>query len=287
MASEQKWLRIHNTQEWPDYYDEENTEDLRRFFDRFLKAADNGWDDTPRVRYAVHDFQGGDTINHPATAFPPENVTQAKYYLDGLSRGLILQPPPREATADYASETAPALVSFILRFDCETVIVGYPKVHLWVEAQGSDDMDLFLLIQKLDAHGSPLQQFTVPNHGARMQDLTENGASVLRYKGSNGRLRVSARHLDPALSTDDVPAHSFDRVEKLAAGQIVDVEIDMFPVGLKFRPGEQLRLIVSARNALGPIMPGVVEYTPANRGQHVIHTGGAHASYLQLPVITG
>ncbi|NED81413.1 hydrolase, partial [Streptomyces sp. SID11233] len=22
MASEQKWLRVHNSQEWPDYYDE-------------------------------------------------------------------------------------------------------------------------------------------------------------------------------------------------------------------------------------------------------------------------
>jgi hypothetical protein len=44
-----------------------------------------------------------------------------------------------------------------------------------------------------------------------VQDLTERGASVLRYKGSDGRLRVSARYLDKALSTDSVPAHSFDR----------------------------------------------------------------------------
>lgn len=40
MASQEKWLRIHDSQEWPDYYDEANREDLRRFFDRFLKGAD-------------------------------------------------------------------------------------------------------------------------------------------------------------------------------------------------------------------------------------------------------
>ncbi|MFE2038885.1 hypothetical protein ACFXBB_37840 [Streptomyces scopuliridis] len=54
--------------------------------------------------------------------------------------------------------------------------------------------------------------------------------SILRYRGSDGRLRVSLRHLDEALSTDDVPGHTFDRTEKLAAGEIVEVEIDLLPV---------------------------------------------------------
>jgi hypothetical protein len=171
-----------------------------------------------------------------------------------------------------------------VRFDQETVLVGYPKAHLWVEAQGADDMDLFVLLQKLDAYGTLLQQFTVPNQGAMMQDLTERGASVLRYKGSNGRLRVSARHLDEARSTDEVPAHSFDRVEKLTTGQVVEVDIDMFPIGLILHPGEQLRFVISAENSLGALMPGTPAYVPANSGQHVIHTGPTHPSYVQLPV---
>jgi predicted acyl esterase len=145
-------------------------------------------------------------------------------------------------------------------------------------------MDVFVLLQKLDAHGTPLQQFTVPNRGALVQDLTERGASVLRYKGSNGRLRVSARHLDEARSTDAIPAHSFDRIEKLNPGEIVDIEIDMFPVGLVLYPGEQLRFVISADNWLGALMPGTPAYQPENSGQHVIHTGGLRSSYLQLPV---
>jgi predicted acyl esterase len=47
MAGPEKWLRIHHTQEWPDYYDEANVEDLRRFFDHYLKDADNGWERPP------------------------------------------------------------------------------------------------------------------------------------------------------------------------------------------------------------------------------------------------
>lgn len=158
------------------------------------------------------------------------------------------------------------------------------KAHLWVEAKGADDMDLFVLVQKLDAQGSHLQQFTVPNHGALMQDLTERGASVLRYKGSNGRLRVSMRHLDETSSTDSIPVHSFDRVEKLAPGEIACVDIDLFPIGLALSPGEQLRLVINGHHLLGGVMPGNENVSSDNHGRHVIHTGGRHASYLQLPL---
>lgn len=284
MASEDKWLRVHNSQEWPDYYDAENTEDLRRFFDRFLKGKDNGWEQTPRVRYSLLDLEGGDEVNIPADQFPPADVTPVKYYLDGLSRGMATEAPSAGATAEYAVGANPDLVSFVTRFDRETVLVGYPKAHLWVEAEGADDMDLFLLVQKLDAYGTPLQAFTVPNHNARVHDITEHGASILRYKGADGRLRVSMRHLDETLSTEDVPAHSFDRVEKLSPGEIVDVEIDLLPVGLTFHSGEQLRLVVSSRSLLGTLMPGNREYTTPHGGRHIVHTGGDRASYLQLPV---
>ena len=42
--------------------------------------------------------------------------------------------------------------------------------------------------------------------------------------------------------------------------------------------------MISARNLLGTIMPATREYVPQNTGQHVIHTGGPYAAYLQLPV---
>lgn len=146
-------------------------------------------------------------------------------------------------------------------------------------------MDLFVLVQKLDAQGTPLQAFTVPNHNARIHDVTDRGATILRYKGSDGRLRVSMRHLDEALSTDEVPARTFDRVEKLKPGEVVDVEIDLLPLGLSFHAGEALRFVISSRNLLGTMMPGIREYVGDNAGTHVIHTGGEYASYLQLPVL--
>ena len=90
--------------------------------------------------------------------------------------------------------------------------------------------------------------------------------------------------LGDALSTTDVHAHSFDRVEKLSPGEIVELQIDLLPLGLAFHAGERLRFVISARTRLGTMMPRIREYVGASAGQHVILTRGEHAPCLQLPV---
>ena len=192
--------------------------------------------------------------------------------------------PDQERAVTYDAESETGKVSFVVRVDEPTAFVGYPKATLWVEADGGDDLDLFVILQKLNADGEPLEQFNIPNHGPQMQALTSTGASILKYKGSNGRLRASRRRLDPAQSTDAVPAYSFDREEKLAPGEIVRLDVALFPVGLLLHPGEQLRLTISGQHPWGGAMPGMANVTPDNRGHHIVHTGGRYGSYLQLPV---
>jgi len=284
IASSEKWLRIHNTMEWPDFNSPEGQEDLRRFFDHYLKGEDNGWETTPRVRYSVLDLEGGDQTNLPATEFPPTDVKYTKYFLDDATSALTTTVPAAEGSASYDSESESDAASFVVRFDEETELVGYPKAHLWVSAEDYDDLDVFVLLQKLTADGEVLEQFNVPNHGPVMENLTSNGAAILKYKGSNGRLRASMRELDTKWSTDEVPAHTFATSQKLAKDEVVPLDIDMFPVGLAFHPGEQLRLTIRGFNVLGGVMPQRTTVIPDNRGRNVIHTGGLQASYLQLPV---
>ncbi len=269
--------------EWPDYYEEANLQDLLRFFDHFLKGLENGWRETPRVRYSVLDLEGHDRINQPAGEFPPEDVQQVRYYLDAVARTLSTEAPVAGAFADYDSQSEEGQASFTIRVGAPLDFVGYPKVCLWVEADASDDMDLFVFLQKLDPEGRQLEQFNVPNHGPVMQGLTRQGAAILKYKGSNGRLRVSMRHLDETSSTETIPVHSFDRIEKLAPKEVVRVEIDLFPIGLALKPDDRLRLVVSGRHLLGGVMPGAGNVPSENHGRHIIHTGGQFASYLQLP----
>lgn len=296
IGSQHKWLRIHRTMEWVDFNDEHYQHDLLRFFDHYLKSQDNGWQNTPQVRYSLLDLAGNDRVDIPASTFPPEDFGQVRYYLDGESQALNPRPPAAAAAVSYDSETDRGGVAFVVRFESATELVGYPKVRLWVESEGADDMDLFVFLQKLDADGRHLQQFNVPNEGEILARLAEDGAAVLKYKGSNGRLRVSLRRLDETASTDAVPAHSFDRVEKLKPGEVVPVDIDMFPIGLAFGAGEQLRLVITGVNLLGGIMPNLSTGSPTpenlgtvipeNHGRHIVHTGGPHASYLQVTAKT-
>lgn len=285
IASEQAWLRIHAGQEWPDYYNEGNRADLLRFFDHFLRGVDNGWEQTPKVRYSLLDLQGGGRENLPAESFPPAGVQAREFFLDADRRTLEPACPAREASASYEMESGPGLVSFTMAFERETTLLGYPSVTLWVEAQDADDLDLFVFLQKLDAQGTPLQEFTVPNRNARLHDATEHGGTVLRYKGSDGRLRASLRELDEQRTTIDVPEHTFATAAPLQPGEIVEVRIALAPLGLVVYPGEQLRLVISGRNLFGPWMPNLPEFVSPFGGTHVVHTGDAHPSRLRLPVL--
>jgi uncharacterized protein len=96
--------------------------------------------------------------------------------------------------------------------------------RLWVHADGSDDMDLFIAIEKLDAAGNlvPFQYFG--NH--------DDGPAAL------GWLRVSHRELDDERSTPWRPVPKHAREIKLAQDGIVPVEIERLPSSTVFQRGE-------------------------------------------------
>ena len=74
--------------------------------------------------------------------------------------------------------------SFYLPITEETSFIGYPKAHLFVEADGSDEMDLFLIVQKLDKHYNVLRQFTIPSTSPKTHDTLENHGGVAKYSGA-------------------------------------------------------------------------------------------------------
>ena len=60
--TDQKWLRIHPHQEWYEDYLHSSVQDLDRFFERYLKGVENGWEATPRVRVSMLRF--GENVRH-------------------------------------------------------------------------------------------------------------------------------------------------------------------------------------------------------------------------------
>lgn len=231
-------------------------------------------------------MEGGDRLLLPAErfGFGPE-TEYVKFYLDGSSRGLSKPAPAADFPVSLDTQGLPGRLSFMATFKEETQLIGYPKLLLYTGVDHGRDGDLFVWMQKLDKNGNLLSQITIPNRGAAIRDFNDDGASITRYKGSWGRLRLSMRRLDPRESTPEVPAYAFDRKDPLSPGQIVEAEIAMSPVGLIFYPGESIRLVISAKEEYGNgMMPGTPGCIPENTGRIIICTGGSRASYLQLPI---
>lgn len=269
IASKDKWLRIHNTHEWTDYYTPEHVEDLRRFFDRYLKGVDNGWEATPPVRLTVLDPGNQDIPNRPEKDFPLARQEFTNLY---LAKGGVLQAKPAEQAAESAYDSADiGGTGFRITFSQDTEITGYIKLKLWVEARGNDDMDVFAFVRKIDRDGKYQEARVVTDR---------------THVGPNGRLRVSRRVIDAARSTPSEPFMLFDRETKLKAGEIVPVEIGFWPYSMRWRAGETLELLITGADLLvRPEFPGLPRIPTINNGTHVIHTGGKYDSHLLVPVI--
>ncbi|MCL5736906.1 MAG: CocE/NonD family hydrolase [Actinobacteria bacterium] len=291
IRSPKKWLRIHREFEWPDTYAWWNQQDLKLFYDRYLKGVRNGWELTPRVRLEIMDaFEYDFQINRPEKEFPLARTQYRKLYLDASgaqpSGDAATQEGAPGSTADLSLtggslswDSVPAesqvsydaregLTTFDITFTEDIELTGFWKAHLWVEADGHDEMDLFLTIQKLDQNGNFLP------------------TSVLDepHPGAWGRLRVSHRGLDEEASTDYQPIHSHRVEERLKPGEIVLVQIAFFPYGRIWHKGEKLRLQIAGRYFReGWFEP--FSWDTDNKGKHVMHTGGKYDSFLQIPVV--
>jgi uncharacterized protein len=310
IASKEKWLRVNNTNEWEDYYTPKYSHDLLKFFDHYLKGIDNGWEDTPKVRLSVLDTAGEDIVDRTENEWPLARTHFKKLYLNSGSKLTDVEngtPQKLSYSVSGKGET-----EFTYVFDKETELTGYMSLHMWVEALGSDDMELSVKVEKLGTDGKPASRLL--------------GEGVHAPVSATGLLRVSQRELDPKRSTESEPYLTHTHEELLKKGQIVPIDIGIWPMGMKYHAGEQLKLTVSAYKPMPVIdigfgaakiaipneketfMPGekvsfaelggtpdtspkfvkqqeVIIPQSRNKGTHLIHFGGRFDSYLVIPDI--
>ncbi len=271
ISSREKWLRVHNTGEWPDYY--EYTEDLRRFFDYFLKDVKNGWEKTPKIRLSILDPGGKDEVNRPEKEWPLARTMYEKLYLNASEGSLSSSPIAKESSVRYRAGDNQGEALFTIDFNKDTEFTGYVSLHLWIETDSADDADLFVLLNKLDTDGKPV-------------------LGGFGFVGPDGRLRASHRKLDDSRSTPWLPYHPHDQEELLKAGRLVPLDIEIRPIGMRWHAGEKLCLTIAGHNILGRFRKGFPgsSHPPGpetrNKGHHIIHTGGGYDSYLLLPKVS-
>jgi hypothetical protein len=279
LASKDKWLEVHGRKKWWYYYQPESLRRQRAFFDRFLRGIDRGaMKDWPRVRLEVRENYYVGVVRNEKE-WPLARCTPTALYLDATARNLSLTPLLRDESASYGADPDFSSASyhddrveFDIVFDKDVELTGEMKLKLWVEAQGADDLDLFVALQKFDVTGRYV--------GFPFFSVVEDGPVAL------GWLRASHRALDPERSTALRPWHTHDHEERLAPGAIVPIEIEIWPSSTVFRSGEKLRLVIRGQD-IYRYRDGTFagNHPTRNRGRHVIHAGGKYDSHLLVPLI--
>jgi len=274
IASKDKWLRVHGRKKWQDYY--QNWERQRQFFDRFLKGIDSEVKYWPKVSLEIRErfFVGNFRSENE---WPLARTQYTKLFLNASDGKLSKSPFEKEAQVRYNVNDITDKTQntkFEFKFDEKTELTGYMKLKLWVQAVGNDDMDLFVVIEKIDRTGDKVPFPFYTNH---------NDGPV-----AVGWLRVSHRELDEKRSTPYQPVHKHQREIKLKAGEIVPVDIEIWPSGTLFERGEKLRVVVQGSDIYYYPLTQSLPFghtSSVNKGEHVIYTGGKYDSHLLVPVI--
>lgn len=247
-------LRIHSTQEWHGIYQPENNDELQRFMDRYLLGKDNGWENTPRVRVSLLRFGDRPDIKERAEDdFPPTRTQYHTLYLDSAKSTLSYEKSSSSSVMSYdASKWKEKGANFTYTFDKYTEVLGPSSVKLFMSTKDQDDMDVFVILRKVDVDGKVLVSLNIPleqqAHATRMEQIDD--ICLYKHWGPTGRLRASKRSLgrDPMLSEEQhksqVPTelyHTYDKEEKITPGSVAELDIPLWPTGMVFNAGESLR----------------------------------------------
>ncbi|KAK1982483.1 Alpha/Beta hydrolase protein [Colletotrichum cereale] len=290
---DQKWLRVHATQEWFDLYSDECTEDLQLYFDYFLKDSRNGWEKTPPVRLSVLPFTHVRVRYLNFQTWPVPGTTSKTLY---LHQNHTLQDTPPDATSvlSYMSDL-PSLqmdndggeLSFEYTFARKTYLIGYPRAELYMSTVQSDDMDVFVSLRKADLSGRLLRNINIPLENLGVKEASDVPlTNPLVYLGPTGILRASHRKIDVERSKPHWPLHTHDIKNPLGSGQVVKLDIGIWPAGMVFEAGEKLCFRVAGHHMILAEFESLRGgFKTGNKGEHRLHLSPENSSRIVLPII--
>ncbi|KAI4943259.1 hypothetical protein J4E91_009458 [Alternaria rosae] len=280
---DKKWLRLHSTQEWHDLYQKHSIADFKKFLDFYMKGQDNGWEQTPRARISVISYNTANVDNLPFTAWP---VPEAKDIHLRLSTDGTLQSSSelvKGGQCSYASDAKaenfdadPEELSFTYTFAKQTRLIGSSKAVLYMSCPDHDDLDVFVILRKIDKDGRILRNCNIPFAelkavgGDGIDDIVDPHElptlNTLQYVGPSGILRASHREIESSISKHNFPHHKHTSEAKISPGQIVKLEIGIWAAGIQFEAGEKLVLRVSGHDMRLPEFEALRgSFTTANK----------------------
>ena len=267
ISAKQKWLFTHGRKKWETFYSDEALGWQKRFLDHFLKDLDHKMDQVPKVRLEVRKAFYQQEVRSEQS-WPVQSVQPALRYLCAKTASLQEARVASESKVQYLSTSRTGRAVFSHRFEQPVELIGGMRLKLWVSTSEGDDLDLFVVLRKLDSTGNEV--FFSGFNGYERDGLAK------------GWLRASHRELDSSRSTPLRPWHRHTQIQKVHPGEIVPLEIEIWPSATLFEAGSTLRLTIQGQDAAK--YPAFAHHRLVNSGWHTIFTGGPYDSCLTAPL---
>jgi predicted acyl esterase len=257
--------------------------ELLRFFDRFLKHIDNGWDREPPIYYYTVNAPPGqewasaarwplpesrlETLSLGGNAMPGRPGALDFTRLDGSTmadRFTVNYKPVCKGNVDLYFIMWPCVIedhglsyaTAPLREDVH--LAGHPVADLWI-ASSQADADLFVYLERI----TPTGDVSIVTHG---------------------RLRASLRseQKPPYRNYMGLPYHRANRADAkpLTPGEPARLRLDLLPTSTILKKGDRIRLTIAGADPRQ--RSRTVQFDPAPEVS-ILHDR-AHASRVLLPV---
>ncbi|KAG4432916.1 hypothetical protein IFR05_011609 [Cadophora sp. M221] len=301
-GSELKYLRsIVGRHDLP-YYQDDEVELQRSFFDAFLKGEDRlGWSEKgklPPVDIVLR--KGNPGFNNPPAElatfprrteneWPLARTQYTKFYLTSDQTLERKAPIASDKVISYKAPSSiktPELVQFSTSpFEEETEITGHIVAHLNISASASEanmkppsDIDVFATLRHFDADG---------------KEIFYTGTIGDPIPVVKGWLRVSLRKVEEnhSLHREYLPYREYRSidVQEVKAGEIYPIDVELWPTNVVVEKGSRLVLELSSGDTQGTGIFGHCH--PKDRSDDVfggvnnVHFNSGNENYITLPII--
>jgi predicted acyl esterase len=286
-AAKEKWLEAHGIEHWTHFYTDYGRLLQKRFFDYFLKGEKNGWDRQPKVQLQVRHVDR--FVERHESEWPIKRTRWTKFFLHPAAQALEQLSPVSAGSVTYDG-FGDGVTFLSAALDRDTEITGPLAAKLFVSSSTAD-ADLFLVFRV----------FT-PD----MKEIVFMGAIDPHTPIAQGWLRASHRKLDRKLSTEYRPYHAHDQKQPLKPGEIVELDVEIWPTCIVVPAGHRLALTVRGKDyewqkttgaklsnfknellGCGPFLHNDPRDRPPSvfGGKVTLHMGPQHPSYILLPFI--
>jgi predicted acyl esterase len=288
-ASKHKWLEAHGIEHWTHFYTDYGRELQKRFFDFYLKGEPNGWDRQPRVQLQVRHIDR--FVERHENEWPIARTQWTKFYLHPADHSLR---DGDNAAANDAAITYDAMgdgVTFLSApLERETEITGPIAARLFASSS-TRDADFFVIFRV---------------YTPDLREVVFMGAIDPHTPVAQGWLRASHRKLDAQRSLPYRPYHTHDEEQLLKPGEVVQLDIELWPTSIVVPAGHRIALTVRGRDyefakstgarlsnfknelrGCGPFLHDDPRDRPSAifGGRTTLHFGAAQTAFVLLPIV--